>query len=553
MKTMISKFEYEPLVRTFSYLLLLCLFTACSDLSDYNSEPTDATSTADRTLWDNLTHNAQTQKFVAIAQKAGFDDELQSSHFYTVWAPVDGTYNADSLLAINDTTTLLRQFVQNHIANYGHSVQNESYQRITMLNGKSYELRSGFFDGLTLTSTDNPGINGIIHTLSGVLPFRHNIYEYLMSSSDLDSLQAYYKQFEETILDEKHSILGPIIGGEQTYIDSVMVTTNKLFSRFHANINEEDSNFTALLPTNEAWQKAYNRIRPYYNYAAKTAAQDLTNDNSTPTIIRNIDAVYYADELTKQMMVGNLFLNNNHEFNAWIRGYAEKLHGDTIQNTNGRLLSNGSEFIKGISTIKMSNGLCIMTDTLPFISWETFAPEITVSTTSATYRPRLLSATATTVRLNEEDIDSSKGIVKSYADLVPSGTRSLPDVFFYLPNVLSTSYNIYAVIVPANIKKGYIGEVKPNKFSATITYSSSKGTLLTQTLGTDFVNDTSKVDTLLLGKATFPVCYRNLGELYPTLELKSNLRIFNSAEMAAYDRQLRLAAIILRPIEMDTL
>ena len=164
-----------------------------------------------------------------------------------------------------------------------------------------------------------------------------------------------------------------------------------------------------------------------------------------------------------------------------------------------------------------------------------------------------LPATATTKYADVTDVTTGKTTTLHYVDFVPSGSRALPDVFFYLRNTLSTTYNMYVVVLPPTIDPTFEGTALPNKFSATLTYSDANGTLKTKSLGTAFTNNPAVIDTVFIGEMTFPVAYRVIGAYYPTLEIKSSVRIFNKEEMASYDREMRFNEILLCPKELDTI
>jgi len=58
-------------------------------------------------------------------------------------------------------------------------------------------------------------------------------------------------------------------------------------------------------------------------------------------------------------------------------------------------------------------------------------------------------------------------------------------------------------------------------------------------------------DTVYLGDFTFPVCYAGLGDEYrPNIKITSPFSVFNRNLMAAYTRDLRIAAIIMKPKEL---
>ncbi len=534
-----------------TYFLWVCLvcggfamaFAACSDLDNYNTVPADRHPSANQTLWQNIQSNANLRQFAQLVEKSGFAEELRSSKVYTVWAPLDGTYEVSE-----SDDQLLTRFVKNHIAYYDHQLKTGETERIYTLNGKSFDFTEANYGEQPVASLNQPCCNGVLHTIEGRQQFYPNLYEYLTTAKGIDSIQTYFRRFETTMLDENASILGPVVGGRQTYIDSVMVTDNSLFRRLNAYVNNETYSYTALFPTDAAWTKTYERIRPYFRYAAKTVSQDLSVEGIVTQKTRNINAASFGDSLARYAIVKNLFYDNDNECNAVLAHRDLASDSDTIYSTTGTPLTNVPEiFAPTVCEERMSNGTAIIVDSLAFTS-SVWTPDLYTYGVNPSTRPRVLSALPTNVYLSEETLNTSKSTVPySYVDLVPSGARSLPDVYFYLPGVLSATYEIYAVILPADIRKGYTGEVKPNKFSATLTYCNASGALETVTLGDSFVNDTSKADWMLLGEVTFPISYYALGsDQHPTLELKSNLRIFNATEMATYDRELRIAAIVLR-------
>jgi hypothetical protein len=107
------------------------------------------------------------------------------------------------------------------------------------------------------------------------------------------------------------------------------------------------------------------------------------------------------------------------------------------------------------------------------------------------------------------------------------------------------------VIVPANISLAdSAAETKPNQINVKLNYCNEKGALADIDLGT-YTNDTTKVDTLFIGQHTFPVCYAGLNNYYPNIKITSPFSVFNKTLMATYTRDLRIAAIILKPVEME--
>ena len=547
---------------------IVLVASSCTDFDDYNEMPTDVNASADLSLWENISQNGKLSNFQKIIKKVGFDDELQQSHFYTVWAPLDGTYDADALLNQDDNTVLYR-FVKSHIAEYNHLVSGPIDERIHALNEKSFTFTGTStysYADVDVAQINLPSRNGVIHTLNGAATFYPNIYEYIYQASGIDSLEQYFKRYEDIYLDENNSVVGPTVNGKQTYIDSVMITTNSLFNTLRARIAHEDSSYTMIMPTDEAWVKAYNRIKPYFNYIQTTIAQDLDAAVSTtniPTTTVSIDYEYMSDSLTRRAIVDNLIFNNNNWYNRWVEDPTAE-YTDTLLTTTFNPLSNPQELLAQTKDkVKMSNGFSRIVDSLAVLPWEGWAPEIVVSpiTNSISW-----SGTNQVVRVDNPD--PTKGNFENgylnYLWVIPASNYAKPELDIKLPNVLSTTYNLYCVIVPANVDVAdSLLEVRPNQLDFDLSYCNEKGAIVQTWTGTSHTsskthfavtleNDPTKVDTMFVGTIKFPIAYRGLGnKMYPNLKITTDFNVFNSAMMAKYTRDLRIASIILRPVEMD--
>ena len=541
--------------------------SSCTDFDDYNEVPMDANASAEKTLWENISQNASLSNFQSIIKKVGFDAALQQSHFYTVWAPLDGTYDANALLNQDDETVLYR-FVKSHVAEYNHLVSGAIDERIHALNDKSFLFEGNGtykYADVDVAQTNLPSINGVMHTLQGAATFYPNIYEYIFQREGIDSLEQYVKKYETVYLDENNSVVGPTVNGKQTYIDSVMVTTNSLYRTLNARIAHEDSSYTMILPTNEAWVKAYDKIKPYFNYIRTTTAQDIDaaqSQTTIPSTTVTIDHVYMADSLTKLAMMENLFFNNNNEYNRWVEN-PSAVFTDTLLTTTRNKLSNPREILaKTIDKEKMSNGYARIVDSLAILPWEGWAPELIISPIG-----RNVSWNGDNHTVVVENPNPAKGTFESgsiaYLWVSPKTNYSKPELAIKLPGVLSTTYNLYCVIVPPDVDPtDTITEVMPNQLDFDLSYCNANGTLAQTWTGTNHTtskthfalkleNDPTKVDTMFVGTINFPVAYMGLGEkMYPNLKITSDFSVF-SPLMKTYTRDLRIAAIILRPVEKD--
>ena len=548
------------------------LAASCTDFSDYNESYTSGSSESKLTLWENIQSNGNISQFAELVKKAGLDKELASSRYHTVWAPLNDTFDEDySLYSKSDSATLAYKFVQSHIANFGYTASGAVSEKVHTLNEKSFDFAgngSYTFDENVLQSVNNPSINGMLHTMTGSAKFLPNIYEYIFEAEGSDSVKNFFKKYEIKTINLSKSVEGAIVDGVQTYLDTVMDVSNTMTNRLRAYVQREDSNYTMMLPTDAAYEAAYNRVKKYYTYGASTRFQNLgAIDNSEKT--QTVDAEYLGDSLTRYTIARSLFFNNNSTSNLWLQGrFNPRWPVDTIWTTSGTYYSNGPEVKELVyDSVRQSNGRVWMVDTLAHYSWDHWCPVITISPTSASSRALTQNCSPVAVRVNENELDKTKvgknrwGEYEgfSYLDCLVTGDKVAPQLYFYIRGTLSTAYNVYVVTVPANIKEGSTETPKQYKLEVNLHYSSADGkSMLKKEFGREFITDSARVDTLMVGTIDFPIAYSQIpvsgaDNVYPYIHIRSRRSTLRNAngEWDMFDNRLRIAAVILRPVEYD--
>lgn len=551
--------------------------TSCSDFDDYNEVRTDGVNpSAENTLWENIESNPRLTKFAQLVKKAGFAQDLQSSHYYTVWAPVDEAIDLSQYEDM-DSTRLLNEFVKNHIAEYNHPASGSVDERIRALNDKAFYFKgdgsSYTFDDIAVTEPNIASINGVLHTLGDVAVFYPNIYSYILETgTDIDSLRSYFQRYEQSYLDTDNSVIGPIVDGKQTYIDSVMVTSNSLLRFIDAELEHEDSSYTVLLPTDKVWAAQYDKIKPCYNYLATMLAQNLSSTNIETTTLK-LDNAYLSDSLTKQKIVRELFFSNNDGYNVKLNDETPRFtETDSLRSTTRSLLSNPEAILaQTTERVVFSNGQGFKVDSIAAYSWETYSPEIEVD--ARRNYGRVVNGNTHNVSVKfEKTLDDGTELANDISFLwaEPTSNYAKPEVDIYLPNVRSTTYNFYCVFAPGYDSNSDTVSTMPNKVNFTLNYCNAKGALTDYKFSSDgaenpktqvpFINDPVKrdsnglyiSDTLYIGKFTFPVSYAGLSEqdIAPNIKITTPFSQF-SADMKVYTRDLRIVGIILKPVEKD--
>ena len=575
--------------------------TSCTDFSDYNEVSDNGGSLpgSDQTLWENIQQNGQLTQFAELVRKAGFDKALSESHYYTVWAPVDGTFTPSAYDGLS-SEALLAQFVQNHVADYGHAALGTVNERLTMLNRKRYDFAGDgqyLFDEHRVTKANVPSSNGLLHLIDGAANYYPNLYAFLTDSllsagKQLDSLRHHFQKYEIQTLDEKSSIVGPIVNGMQTYLDSVMIVSNIVEDDIHADLDNEDSTYTFVMPTNEAWAKAYASIAPCFKYintvASKAYSADKTTEEKTPvsqTIVKGAAAL--QDSLVKRAILRNLVFSNTNGYNAKLQndGAPDPVFKDTLATTRGRLLSNSQGIVQQYlhEKVEMSNGVARIVDSLAFTPEDTYNPELSFGARAnlARYGNSSAPNSITVSGLNPAWGEYAESGSLNYLWAQPSSGTAKPELTFFLPNVRSTTYDFYCVFVPPLFGTTYRADSLPNRVNFTLNYCDADGKLKDhEFLNEDpeqmqafmekfnvkestsnrlviraFENDASKVDSVYMGRFTFPVSYYELGEsgktISPSIKVSSNFSAFSKPLLAAYLRDLRIASIVLKPVRTD--
>lgn len=542
-------------------LSLGAMTTACTDWDDHYEANSSETGTSTASLWENISANKDLSEFAALAKKTGYDKILSNPQTYTVWAPLNGTFDFETLNNMNEET-LKKQFLQNHVSHFSYPATGNISNKVFMLNEKmNFFEGNGTYTmgGLQIKQPNIANSNGILHTIEGKLDFNFNIYESLNSDTyPLDSISAYFAKYDKKELDIANSVKGPVVDGEITYLDSVFTEYNSMANMMAAYIDREDSNYTMIMPTNKAWEQKLNETRKMTEYLPEyTYYRELPRSLTSEEAIENkttetVDNAYLADSLSHMLLIPSLVYNNNIYDNVKLKDLqeGETLAADSLVSTCGYkyYAEDAAELFKDAKRVEKSNGAIWVTDSLRFKPWA-YRPYIK---REAEYGvANYFNSTVSAVRVNTINKNpevEGKLSNNGYLEARASGSAN-PEVDFYIPGVMKGTYVLYIGIVPANIDiNTYNPEVKPNNMQVVVGYHNEKGAMTEKRMGSAFTNDCSKVDTLRIGEIDFPVATWGLENAMPYVRILS--RVTNSTQ-ATRDRTLRIDFIQLIPKELD--
>ncbi len=562
--------------------------TSCSDYADYNTAPDTGDVHAGNTLLQNIQQNEQLSDFLKVLQKTGFDKTLDAANSYTVWAPLNGTYNVDEVLA-KDSATIVKEFLNHHVAQYKYQTTDaasaeDGQLHIISLNDKKHNFTSSQFDGYEMDVKNQPSANGIMHTLKGMSPFYDNVYEKIEHLSGCDSVKTYVKKYDETYLDTKNSVIGPLVNGKQTYLDSVFKTRNNVVeSIMDAKLSDEDSTYTMLCLNDEAWREVLPKVQKLYKYVPKFNYVKLsklgTTKGSNVTVATStkadeditVDTLLYNDSLPKRVIMANMVYSQTNAYNKPLltNSFTDE---DTIVSTNNTRLS--SEYIKNIidntvSTEPLSNGWMRYLKAFPLdpgvynpIRYA-FYPSRTVQMDS---KYPYTEATVAMSDVNMEQFANVPEVLKEI--LFAKGTTSVRYIYadptyfektsaqvewdFAFTNLRSTKYHLLVLFMPPTFDPNNTTDLKEAKYKIHLTYTDTTGTPKKMALNASYTITKDNADkvNVFYKEIDSPICTVGLRDATMNLYIDNANSFTTTTNRNRYEQSIRLAGAYLVPDEI---
>lgn len=580
--------------------------TACSD-DHYDIK--EGSVTSGNTLLGNIQASGVTDSLAMIlnrtvvmkseSDKSGqmrYSEMLDQPQTFTVWAPKDGHYPAfyylnildrrDSLLALgtqeatNEAWALnyavANQFVTNHVARFGFE-SNKERQKVRMLNTKVcyYEAANNLFNNIALDADANlnsiSSSNGTMHVLDGLSPFAYNLYDYLGYHTEFATLWGILSDpnVEKETFSEGGSTEGAMNeNGEMVYVDSVFVTSNSYLDASGAQIRNEDSLYIALLPTNEAWDKAYSTVSSIYNYGTSYAydwdsSSGTFNKSGASGLVLDADSLK-AYNTNKTLIQSAFFTTSNFPVSdqtdsALVNNYA--LTADSLISTNGTIYYNSNvgglnPIFNGQSPVKASNGYLYALEDYkvnPAYTWLSSHDESLIYSFNVASVKGSSSTSGELVTLTSENRnDSVVGEVEDdmYRRFEVNG-RSNMQIDIRLDNIYSGKYKISAVMLPNRTCLSYIRynngeEIQENAMFTCQILDDADNRIGSQS-GTISVNNDTIQTYVLFESVEFPKCYVDLPTGYTSFP-RLRFTMSPANQTRGKSNSLNISKIIIEPV-----
>ena len=539
--------------------------------------------------------------FAKVVKAYGYDRELGSDNFYTVWAPVDGSFNLSDYVdeagnRVADSTEVVKQFLKSHISRYAYSL-GKNDQKFTLLNEKTITLfADGKFGDTQIDKKNISTNNGVLYTIAEPNPYAFNLFEIIAreykadqtEGKDTMSLYSYLydpKVNKDSLIEEKSVYRGMDENGEKIWVDSFLLRNNTILKNVDATVYEEDSNFIAIIPSVKAWQERYRIAERLLNF-------NPSEDTRTPGTCDSLKR-HYAN----QFAMSDLFFNKNanehwqdslmstiHRTGAWYNHkYYSKMPKDMPEDKfiNDILAKAGTPE-------ECSNGDAYLVDEYPMGVDEQFFYRLKVSgryginddldnkgTGKFTKNVNTAFKTTNGTYSYKWRDQQQKTYKYSFVNIEPSSGSANPIVGFDVDNNLSGLYDIYLVTCPIWMATPPTGDLtpevielqdtRPYRFYVNVFEREDKGEypnsgvrLNNPADGTNYFvthgntifknpEDSTELainDTLYIGEYEFKNAYYGRNDNGVVIQLQVQI---TSKQTKEYSRQMLISSLILKP------
>ena len=516
--------------------------TACSDWNDHYESAADG-GAASGTLWEQMKANPQLSDFCDVLEQTkvyrmhkktpvSYKDILSGGQAFTVMAPMNGTFNKDSLLQLVQTvvgdSAVEKGFVKNHITRSLASLT-PSASRLLMLNQKHLWMENGMIDEVPIIVANTKTSNGIFHILEHGLPYKHNLYEMFCDNPSLSGIGDNLRRFNEDVFDPDASVSNGVIDGVPIYVDSVVYERNRLLDAI-GYLNEEDSTYLVVAPTAEGWNEAYNEVSKYFLFDESVEKRDSMQQYYTMRALME-DAIF---NMTDQKNINDSLLSV-----PYIHTTKTFEKGKKVYHVFQKPFEPGG-IMYGATPITCSNGILYTTPKWPFNPLDTYFKDIYAEGENQNLYLDWKYCSYNTRRVTGDNISNN-----GFLQIIPSTSTSNWEITFRINNTLSGDYDVCAIVLPQSVND--LNNTNPCKFKATISYIDEKNQTQTFSCGNNkqFQSDPERIDTIVLAEAFhFPVCNYDQNKLAVSIKLTCSIL---PRETTRYSREMLLDCIYLRP------
>jgi len=261
------------------FLAMVLTLWTCKDPWEDHLKVSEGVPT--ESLLEQLQNNAELSEFTGLLLELGWQEELESTKSYTIWAPDNNAMAEIDPADLADSADLA-MFVNNHIIFGAHSY----YAPVKTYKVKPYSGKNIYIDNENGTVQDANLIepydrvctNGILHVIDKPLTPKPNVWDFVETTELAPMHVEYLNGLSGMVFDP--SIATPIgvdpVTGKPIYDTlSGMVWSNRLLVEVR-DLMDEDSLSTILLVDDPVFEAEYAKYRPWFRVSDSLESNELT-------------------------------------------------------------------------------------------------------------------------------------------------------------------------------------------------------------------------------------------------------------------------------------
>lgn len=267
-------------LQTVVCLLLGCLaFYGCSDSLDEHTTVTD--SKLQKSLAQRIAEEPELSEFYALLEESGYDEVLNSSKSFTVWAPDNEAMSNVPSEALSSTEQV-EWFISNHIALTSFTTDMvEDTLRVQMLSEKYEDFLSGTsIGGAGISLADQYASNGIYHIIDTDLAPQYNIWEYIVANPGDHDQNDFIESLSDFDLFNVESGSQEATAMEET--DDTL-PANEMLRKF--DLKDEQKRFTYFVMADEGFRQEKEKLVPFSKKGSQDSTQMLAQYNVVKDLI----------------------------------------------------------------------------------------------------------------------------------------------------------------------------------------------------------------------------------------------------------------------------
>lgn len=281
-------------------LLFTLVVAGCNKWEDHTAVEQQDLKT---NLLQAISGNPELSKFREYVGTAGLDSLLNASKTFTVWAPTNAALQTiDPAIAADKAK--LRAFILNHISNqYYFKKDATTTIRIKMLSGKYNNFSSQKFDLAALVTADRYVSNGVLHTISGMVPPLQNIWDFVNATTAQYTQHAYITSLNYNGFDPATAVIDSIsvLTGLPVYRPGTGIVPRNYFNDRVHDLKREDKQYTYFVMQDANFIVEADSLKSYFNTGSATSTDSLTRWNTVKDLI--YDTAYSAATDIPQTLV----------------------------------------------------------------------------------------------------------------------------------------------------------------------------------------------------------------------------------------------------------